>query len=105
MRRSRSPISSPPTKSSAEMAWRVRAAARADAAALALGASATFLYAFAGVTDGADLLAPRLKHYTSPPFAACLGTPDTPGAVVEAIPGGATAGFPFLSTPRLPNPT
>src|SRR3546814_11916400 len=102
MRRSRSPISSPPTKSSAEMAWRVRAAAREDAAALALVASATFLDAFAGVLDGADLVAHCLKHNTPATFADWIDDPDSAVAVVEAVPGGAPPGYILLTAPDLP---
>src|SRR3546814_7241213 len=92
MRRSRSPISSPPTKSSAEMAWRVRAAAREDAAALALVASATFLDAFAGVLDGADIVAHCLKPHTPAAFADWIGAPERGGAVVAGITRGAPPG-------------
>ncbi|RIA45857.1 acetyltransferase (GNAT) family protein [Hephaestia caeni] len=84
------------------MAWRVRAAERDDAAALALVASATFLDAFAGVLDGADIIAHCLKHNTPAAFADWIDDPDSAVAVVEAIPGGAPLGYMLLTTPDLP---
>lgn len=84
------------------MAWRVRAAARDDAAALALVASASFLDAFAGVLDGADIVAHCLKHNTLAAFADWIDDPESAVALVEAIPGGAPLGYMLLTTPDLP---
>ncbi len=53
MRRLRSPISSSRKNWSAEMSWRLRQAGAADAAALSLVASATFLETYAGLIEGA----------------------------------------------------
>ncbi|MCM8731383.1 GNAT family N-acetyltransferase [Hephaestia sp. GCM10023244] len=84
------------------MAWRVRAAVRDDAAALALVAAATFLDAFAGVLEGADIVAHCGKHNTPAAFAEWIDDPAGAVALVEAIPGGAPLGYMLLTAPDLP---
>ncbi|HVI98645.1 MAG TPA: GNAT family N-acetyltransferase [Sphingomonas sp.] len=75
---------------------------RDDAAALALVASATFLDTFAGVFDGADIVAHCAANSTPAKFADWIDDPESAVALVEAIPGAAPLGYMLLTTPDLP---
>ncbi len=102
MPRSRSPISSSLKKLSAEPRWRLRRAGAADADALALVASASFLETYAGSLDGADLVAHCVANNTREKFAAWAS--DVGGAVTlaEIEPGYAPMGYTVLTTVDLP---
>lgn len=82
--------------------WRVRAATAADADALSLIASASFLETYAGSLDGADMVAHCLSKNTQETFAAW--TADPLGAVTlgEIEPGYAPVGYSVLTAPDLP---
>ena len=53
-------------------AWRLRRAGAADTDALALVACATFLEEFAGVLDGADIVAHTARNSSAAAFARYL---------------------------------
>jgi ribosomal protein S18 acetylase RimI-like enzyme len=83
------------------MDWRLRRAGPADAAALSLVAGATFLEAFAGVLDGADIVA----HIARNGSAAAFGRYMADGAIAtlaEAVAGAAPLGYTLLTIPDLP---
>lgn len=56
----------------AALDWTIRPAGKADAAALALVAQATFLEAYAGLTSIADMLAHAERYNSKPAFEAAL---------------------------------
>lgn len=83
------------------MHWRLRRAGVADAATLSLVAGATFLEAFAGVLDGADILAHVARHSSPAAFERYL----TAGAIATlavADSGAAPLGYTLLTPPDLP---
>jgi GNAT superfamily N-acetyltransferase len=83
----------------------VRQAGSGDAARLALVAKATFLETFAGLLDGADILAHCKREHDE---AACwkwLADPDAQLWLAETEQGGAPIGFALLARPSLPIPT
>lgn len=84
------------------MEWRLRRAEQADAGALALVAGATFLEAFAGVLDGADIVAHCAANSSAAKFAGWLADPASAVAIGEAEQGGAPLGYTVLTTPDLP---
>ena len=102
MRRSRSPISSSPKKSLADPVWRLRSAGAADADALALVASASFLETYAGSLDGADMVAHCLANNTREKFAAWASDPQSAVTLAEAVPGYAPLGYTVLTSVDLP---
>ena len=102
MQRSKSPISSLRKKSLADPAWRLRVAGAADADALALVASASFLETYAGSLDGADLVAHCVANNTREKFAAWASDPHTAVTLAEIIPGYAPVGYTVLTSVDLP---
>ena len=79
--------------------WRLRRAGPGDAAAAALVAGATFLEAFAGVLEAADIVAHVAAKSNADAFARWI---DDPGSVVmlaEAASGGAPVGYSVLTAP------
>ena len=102
MQRSKSPISSSPKKSLADPVWRLRSAGAADADALALVASATFLETYAGSLDGADLVTHCLANNTREKFAAWASDPLSAVTLAEALPGHAPLGYSVLTAVDLP---
>jgi ribosomal protein S18 acetylase RimI-like enzyme len=84
------------------MRWALRRAVEADAAALSLVASATFLEAFAGVLDGGDIVAHCTANSSAAKFAAWIVDPDSIVALGEAEAGRAPLGYTVLTTPDLP---
>ena len=84
------------------MEWRRRRADQADAGALALVAGATFLEAFAGVLDGADIVAHCAANSSAAKFAAWIADSASVVALGEATAGGAPLGYTVLTTPDLP---
>lgn len=102
MRRSRSRTSSSPKKSLADPIWRLRSAGAADADALALVASATFLETYAGALDGADMVAHCLANNTREKFAGWASDPLSAVTLAEALPGYAPLGYTVLTSVDLP---
>ena len=83
------------------MNWRLRRASAADAATLSLVAGATFLEAFAGVLDGADIVAHVARNSSADAILAYLDR----GAIAtlgEAGQGAAPLGYTLLTEPDLP---
>ncbi len=83
-------------------AVRLRAAFRADAAALALVGAATFLEAFTWMLPGADILAHCARHHTPEAYGEYFEHPHTRITIAEAHPGGAPVGYAMLTAPELP---
>jgi ribosomal protein S18 acetylase RimI-like enzyme len=98
MPRSRSPISSSPKKSLADPNWRVRAAGPADADALSLVASATFLDTYAGSLDGSDMVAHCAANNRPEKFAAWINDPSDAVTIGEILPGFAPVGYAVLTS-------
>lgn len=82
------------------MRWRLRRAGPADAAALSLVASATFLEAFAGVLRGNDIVAHCLTNNAAAKFERW--TTEDVVVVAEHEEGTAPIGYIVLTTPDLP---
>lgn len=83
------------------MNWRLRRAGPADAAALSLIAGATFLQTFAGLLEGADIVAHVARNSSADAFSRYLDE----GAIAtlgEADAGGAPIGYTLLTAPDLP---
>jgi ribosomal protein S18 acetylase RimI-like enzyme len=81
----------------------IRAAGPDDAAALALVAQATFLEAYAGLVQAADIIA----HCETQNSAAAFRTAFAEGAaawLVEAVKTAAPLGFALLTRSALPDP-
>lgn len=83
-------------------AWTLRRAEERDAAALALVASATFLEAFAGVLDGADIVAHCAANSSATAFAKWTRDPASAVVLAEAERGRAPLGYAVLTAPDLP---
>lgn len=83
------------------MDWRLRRAGPADAAALSLIAGATFLEAFAGVLDGADIIAHVARNSSAAAFERYLGE-GAIATLAEAAGGAAPLGYTLLTAPDLP---
>lgn len=76
----------------------IRRAQPADAQALALVGAATFLESFAGLVDGADIVANcAAEHGNAERYAAWLASPDYAIWLVGAAPGDAPVGYCVLS--------
>ena len=102
MRRSRSRSSSPPTNLSADTGWRLKRATAADAAALSLVASACFLETFAGLLEGADIVAHCAKANHQDAFRAWAVEAEGHVVVAEIASGGAPIGYSVLTSPDFP---
>ena len=83
------------------MAWRLHRAGPADAAALSLVAGATFLEAFAGILDGADIIAHVTRNSSAAAFEAYLAG-GAIATLAAAQAGGAPIGYSLLTAPDLP---
>jgi len=81
----------------------IRPCTAADAPALALVAQATMLEAFAGVIDGADLVANALNDRNAAAFGHWLAEPEARLWLAELR--GAPIGYAGLSAPDLPVPS
>ena len=81
----------------------IRPCSPADAPALALVAQATMLETFAGVLDGADLVANALNDRNAEAFAKWLAEPDARLWLAELQ--GAPIGYAGLAAPDLPQHT
>ena len=84
------------------MSWRVRQAGAADAAALSLVASATFLETYAGLIEGGDIVAYCAANNLPEKFAAWATDPLGAVTIAEAEKGGAPVGYAVLTEPDLP---
>jgi GNAT superfamily N-acetyltransferase len=83
------------------MNWRLRRASADDAAILSLVAGATFLEAFAGVLDGADIVAHVGRNSSADAFARYIGA-GAIATLAEADQGAAPLGYTLLTAPDLP---
>jgi len=86
------------------MSFTLRDADPGDADALALVGAATFLETFAGVLDGADVVAHCRAAHAPAAYATLLARPDVAAALAEVDPGGAPVGYTLLAAPDLPVP-
>ena len=102
MPRSRSRSSSSPKKLSAEAGWRLKRATAADAAALSLVASACFLETFAGILQGADIVAHCAKANAPDVFRGWAGDDASRVVLAEIATGAAPIGYSTLTAPDLP---
>lgn len=82
--------------------WRLRRASPEDAPAVALVAGASFLSTFAGVLDGADIVAHVTANSSAAKFAAWSASPDSIVTVAEHPDGGAPVGYTLLTGPDFP---
>lgn len=83
-------------------AWQLRAAGPDDAAACSLVAGATFLEAFAGILDGADIVAHCAQKSGPAAFAAWITDPESVVTLAQTQAGGAPIGYSVLTAPDLP---
>ena len=86
----------------ADPLWRLRSAGAADADALALVASASFLETYAGSLDGADLVSHCVANNTREKFAAWATDPHGAVTLAEIVPGHAPMGYTVLTSVDLP---
>ncbi|WP_293877586.1 MULTISPECIES: GNAT family N-acetyltransferase [unclassified Sphingomonas] len=84
--------------------WRLRRASPADAPAVALVAGASFLGTFAGILDGADIVAHVTRNSSAAQFAAWSVDPDSVVTLAEHPDGGAPVGYTLLTDPEFPIP-
>ena len=84
------------------MIWRLRRASSADAPAVALVAGASFLTTFAGILDGADIVAHVARNSSPERFAAWANDPASVVTLAEHPDGAAPVGYTLLTTPDLP---
>lgn len=82
--------------------WRLRRASPEDAPAVALVAGASFLSTFAGVLDGADIVAHVTANSSAAKFAAWSASSDSIVTVAEHPDGGAPVGYTLLTDPDFP---
>lgn len=80
--------------------WRLRPAGPDDAEALALVGAATFLESFAGVIDGAGLVAHCAKQHSAETYRAYLAK-GAQAWLAEIEPGGAPVGYAMLCDPEI----
>lgn len=82
--------------------FRLRACHVADADLLSLVACGAFLEAFAGILEGADILAHCQKNNSPAAFTKYLQQPTTHAVLAEAQPGFAPVGYMLTCEPELP---
>ncbi|MGN6817714.1 MAG: GNAT family N-acetyltransferase [Sphingomonas sp.] len=87
---------------SADAGWRLKRATAADAAALSLVASACFLETFAGILQGADIVAHCAKANDAVRFRSWSDDGESRVVVAEIATGAAPIGYSVLTTPDLP---
>lgn len=80
--------------------WTIREAGEDDAAALALIGAATFLETFAGILDGAAIVAHCAAQHEESAYRALLAS-GAQAWLAEAQPGGAPIGFALVARPDL----
>ena len=81
------------------MRWRLRRADVDDAPHLALIAAASFLETFAGVLDGADIVAHLANKSAAGRFADWVNDPGSIVTLAEHAHGAAPIGYTVLTTP------
>jgi len=84
------------------MDFSLRRAHAADAPALALVGSATFLESYAGVVDGGAIIRHCAEQHTAEVYAKALDRPDHALWLAEQAPGAAPVGYLHLTPPDLP---
>lgn len=80
----------------------IRRATSADAPAVALVGSATFLDTFAGIIRGADVIAHCASAHSVAAYDALLAEADAAVWLAESVEGGAPVGYAVLTRPDLP---
>ncbi len=80
----------------------LRPCVKGDELALALVGQATFLEAFAGILDGADVIAHCQRQHDAQLYRDWLALPAMRLWLAEATPGGAPVGYLVLSPASLP---
>ena len=80
----------------------IRRATRADVPALSLIGSATFLETFAGIINGADIVAHCVTEHAAAVYDALLTSMDAAAWLAESLEGAAPIGYAVLNRPRLP---
>jgi ribosomal protein S18 acetylase RimI-like enzyme len=84
--------------------WRLRRAGAEDASAVALVAAATFLETFAGILDGADIVAHVAAKSSAAMFATWATASDSVVTLAEHETGAAPVGYSLLTAPDFPIP-
>ena len=84
------------------MQWRLRRASPADAPAVALVAGASFLATFAGILDGADIVAHVAKNSSVEAFTRWTADAASVVTLAEHPYGAAPVGYTMLTAPDLP---
>lgn len=82
----------------------VRRAASGDAAALAAVGAATFLETFAGLVDGADIVAHCARQHAESVYAGWLASADYAPFLATVEPGAAPVGYAVLAPADVPIP-
>lgn len=82
----------------------IRAARQGDAEKLAAVGQASFLETFAGILEGADILAHCARQHAPVLYADWLSKPEVGLWLAEAMPGGAPVGYVVTDAPSLPVP-
>ena len=82
--------------------YHLRLCAPADNALLSLVGGSSFLEAFAGILDAADVLAHCQRNNSPEAFAKYLAHPTTRCMMAEAQPGDAPVGYIVCCEPDLP---
>ncbi len=77
----------------------IRRAGPGDEAALSLVGGATFLETFAGLVDGADIIAHSARQHAATVYAGWLAAPDYSIFLAAIAPGGAPVGYCVLCPP------
>lgn len=80
----------------------IRSALVDDAAALALVGQATFLEAFAGILDGADIVAHCAREHDRSVYRGWLADPAMRIWLAEVQPGSAPIGYLVMAPSKLP---
>lgn len=80
----------------------IRRATHADAPALSLVGSATFLETFAGVIDGADIVAHCVNEHSAAVYDEFARNVGAAAWLAESLQGSAPVGYAVLSRPKLP---
>src|ERR1700692_1837985 len=73
-----------------------------DVPTLALIGAATFLESFAGVLDGASIVAHCHKQHAAEVYAKYLAEPESRAWIAQVEPGQAPVGYALLTPPDLP---
>jgi len=81
--------------------WYIRTADRQDAASLGLIGAATFLETFAGILDGAAIVAHCLREHAPSAYEAYLGAGAT-AWLSETSVGAAPVGYAMVAAAKLP---